>query len=150
MYTSVRTPNEISLKCRISVQTIGRKYIPSNKKSFVLYLCKISLNCIGYTLKNHISIKRWSIRRVRVRRTRGSVPIVPLFWLHKALPNEQYFSDLTHIFSHLHLWFIKLNFMSISCDHLFEIRIKLPHFCLHKRQKLDNRTQRTAEFRVHY
>ena len=48
----------------------------------------------------------------------------------------------------LNVWFIKRNFLSISCDYLFAIRMKLPHFCLHKREKLVDWTKRTAECRV--
>ena len=42
---------------------------------------------------------------------------------------------------------LKRNFISISCDYLFEIRIRLPLFCFYKQQKLGDRTKRTAEFR---
>ena len=92
----LRPPKEMLLKGRISVRISGTKIIPSNQKSSFLYLWKISLNFIRYSLKvrNHELIKRWLLRHARVGRTRGLapiMPIVPLFWSHRALANQSRF-----------------------------------------------------------
>ena len=83
------------------------KIIPSNQKNSVLYLWKISLNFIIYSLRNHKLTKRRLLHCVKVHRTQGSVPIVTLFWPHRALANQSRFWRFDTFSDHLNLWFIK-------------------------------------------
>ena len=94
----VRPPKEIPLKCRISVGICGTKIITSIQKSFVLYLWKISLIVIRYSLRNHELLKRWLLRSVRVRRTWGSAPLFHCFGRIEHWQINHDSDDLTHIF----------------------------------------------------
>ena len=87
----VRPPKEIPLKCRITV----RKIIPSNQKSSVLYLWKISLNFIRYSPRNHELIKRWLLRRAV---NRGWPPLFYCFARIEHWQINQDSDDLTQIF----------------------------------------------------
>ena len=89
-------PTEIPLKCGILVRINGTKILPSNQKSSVLYLWKILLNFMRYSLRNHKIIKRWLLRRIRCAELEVRPPLFHCFGRIEHWQINQDSEDSTH------------------------------------------------------